>query len=179
LEDLIRAGKVRYIGCSNFPAWQMVEAQWTARANGLNGFVSCQDEYSLIKRESEAHLLPAMRKYGLGLLPYAPLASGLLTGKYRRHASMPAGTRLPTAERLANRFVTERNWSIAVKLGDFAVARGRTTLELAFSWLLAQAPVCSAIAGAAQPDQLAQNVKAGDWKLAAEDLLEIERLRMG
>ena len=177
LDDLIRAGKVRYIGCSNFPAWQMVEAQWTARANGLNAFVSCQDEYSLIAREPEAALLPAMRKYGLGLLPYAPLASGLLTGKYRRNAPMPAGTRLAKDERLATRFLTDRNWSIAEKLGDFAAARGRTMLELAFSWLLAQAPVSSVIAGAAQPEQLEQNVKAGDWKLTADELTEIERLR--
>ena len=178
LDDLIRAGKVRYIGCSNFPAWQVVEAQWTARANGLNAFVSCQDEFSLIHRTPESQLMPAMRKYGLGLLPYAPLASGLLTGKYRRNAPMPAGTRLAKDERLAGRFLTDRNWSIAERLGDFAAARGRTMLELAFSWLLAQAPVSSVIAGATQPEQLAQNVKAGDWHLTAEDLTEIERLRI-
>lgn len=177
LDDLIRQGKVRYIGCSNFPAWQVVEAQWTARHNGLNAFVSCQDEYSLIKREPEAELLPAMRRYGLGLLPYAPLASGLLTGKYRRNAPMPTGTRLAKDERLAGRFLTERNWTIAERLADFAAARGRTMLEFAFSWLLAQTPVASVIAGATRPDQLAQNVKAGDWHLSADDLLEIERLR--
>jgi aryl-alcohol dehydrogenase-like predicted oxidoreductase len=113
MDDLIRQGKVRYIGCSNFPAWQVVEAQWTARANGLNAFVSCQDEYLLLKCDPEPQLLPAMRKYGLGLLPYAPLASGLLTGKYRRDAPKPAGTRLVKDERLAGRFLTERNWSVA------------------------------------------------------------------
>jgi aryl-alcohol dehydrogenase-like predicted oxidoreductase len=177
LDDLIRQGKVRYIGCSNFPAWQVVEAQWTARTNGLNAFISCQDEFSLIHRTPETQLLPAMRKYGLGLLPYAPLASGLLTGKYRRNAPMPAGTRLAKDERLASRFLTERNWSIVEKLGDFAAARGRTMLDLAFSWLLAQAPVSSVIAGAAQPEQLEQNVKAGDWHLTGDELAEIERLR--
>ncbi len=177
LDDLIRQGKVRYIGCSNFPAWQVVEAQWTARASSLNAFVSCQDEYSLINRTPEAQLLPAMRKYGLGLLPYAPLASGLLTGKYRRNAPMPAGTRLAKDERLANRFLTDRNWSIAEKLGDFAAAHGRTMLELAFSWLLAQTPVSSVIAGAARPDQLEQNVTAGNWHLSGDELAEIERLR--
>jgi aryl-alcohol dehydrogenase-like predicted oxidoreductase len=177
LDDLIRQGKVRYIGCSNFPAWQVVEAQWTARANGLNAFVSCQDEYSLINRTPEPQLLPAMRKYGLGLLPYAPLASGLLTGKYRRNAPMPAGTRLAKDERLANRFLTDRNWSVAEQLGDFAASRGRTMLELAFSWLLAQSPVASVIAGAARPEQLEQNVKAGDWHLTADDLAEIGRIR--
>jgi aryl-alcohol dehydrogenase-like predicted oxidoreductase len=177
LDDLVRHGKVRYIGCSNFPAWQVIEAQWTARANGLNAFVSCQDEYSLIKHGPEAELLPAMRKYGLGLLPYAPLASGLLTGKYRRNATMPEGSRLAKDERLANRFLTERNWSIAEGLADFAAARGRTMLELAFSWLLAQPPTASVIAGAAKPEQINQNVKAGDWHLTADDLAEIERLR--
>ena len=176
LDDLVRQGKVRYIGCSNFPAWQVVEAQWTARSNGLNGFVSCQDEYSLINRSVEKDLMPAMRKYGLGLIPYAPLASGLLTGKYRRNMPLPAGTRLANAERLAERFLTERNWRISEQLADFVAARGRSMLELAFSWLLAQAPVSSVIAGASRPDQLEQNVKAGDWRLTAEDLAEIGRI---
>ncbi len=179
LDDLIRQGKVRYIGCSNFPAWQVVEAQWTARSNGLNGFVSCQDEYSLIHRAPEGGLMPAMRKYGLGLIPYAPLASGLLTGKYRRNMPLPAGTRLANTERLAERFLTERNWRISEGLADFVAARGRSMLELAFSWLLAQSPVASVIAGATKPDQLEQNVKAGDWQLSADDLAEIERIRAG
>ncbi|MEA2726605.1 MAG: hypothetical protein QOF70_1080, partial [Acetobacteraceae bacterium] len=134
LDDLVRQGKVRYIGCSNFPAWQMTEAAWTARTNGLNGFVSCQDEFSLIHRAPEAELLPAARKLGFGLLPYFPLASGLLTGKYRRNTALPAGTRLAKTQRLADRYLTERNWEIAEKLADFAEARGRTMLELAFSW---------------------------------------------
>ena len=91
LDDLIHQGKVRYIGCSNFPAWQVMEAQWTAKTCGLNAFVSCQDEYSLVFRKPEAELMPAMRKLGLGLLPFFPLASGLLTGKYRRNVALPAG----------------------------------------------------------------------------------------
>ncbi|MDR3538632.1 MAG: aldo/keto reductase [Acetobacteraceae bacterium] len=176
LDDLVRQGKVRYIGCSNFPAWQMVEAAWTARANGLNAFVSCQDEYSLVFRKQEAELMPAARKYGLGLLPYFPLASGLLTGKYRRNAPLPAGTRLANTQRLADRYLTERNWQISEKLGDWVEARGRTMLELAFSWLLAQSPVASVIAGATKPAQLEQNVKAGDWKLTAEELAEIDAI---
>lgn len=176
LDDLIRQGKVRYIGCSNFPAWQMTEAAWTARSAGLNGFVSCQDEYSLIHREPEAELLPAARKLGFGLLPYFPLASGLLTGKYRRNASLPAGTRLANTQRLADRYLTERNWAIAEKLGDFVEGRGRTMLELAFSWLLAQSPVASVIAGATKPEQLEQNAKAGNWALTAEDVAEINQI---
>ena len=176
LDDLIRQGKVRYIGCSNFPAWQMTEAAWTARASGLNGFVSFQDEYSLVHRAPEKDLLPAARKLGWGLLPYFPLASGLLTGKYRRNVALPEGTRLAKTQRLADRYLTERNWLIAEKLGDFAGSRGRTMLELAFSWLLAQHPVASVIAGATKPDQLEQNVKAGGWRLSAEDLSEIDRI---
>jgi aryl-alcohol dehydrogenase-like predicted oxidoreductase len=176
LDDLIGQGKVRYVGCSNFPAWQMTEAAWTARTAGLNGFVSCQDEYSLIHREPEAELLPAARTLGFGLLPYFPLASGLLTGKYRRNVGLPAGTRLAQTQRLANRYLTERNWAMAEKLGDFVERRGRTMLELAFSWLLAQNPVASVIAGATRPEQLEQNVKAGAWALSAEELAEIDKI---
>jgi aryl-alcohol dehydrogenase-like predicted oxidoreductase len=176
LDDLIRQGKVRYIGCSNFPAWQMTEAAWTARTAGIAGFVSCQDEFSLIHRAPEAELLPAARKLGFGLLPYFPLASGLLTGKYRRNAPLPAGTRLAKTQRLADRYLTERNWEIAEKLGDFAEMRGHTMLELAFSWLLAQSPVASVIAGATQPQQLEQNVKAGGWQMTVDELAEIDRI---
>jgi aryl-alcohol dehydrogenase-like predicted oxidoreductase len=176
LDDLIRQGKVRYIGCSNFPAWQVTEAHWTAKAGGLNPFVSCQDEYSLVFRKPEAELMPAMRKLGLGLLPFFPLASGLLTGKYRRNVALPAGTRLANTQRLADRYLTDRNWQIAERLADFAESCGHTMLELAFSWLLAQRPVASVIAGATLPEQLEQNVKAGEWRLAAEELAEINRI---
>jgi len=180
LDDLIHQGKVRYIGCSNFPAWQVVEAQWTAKANNLHAFVSCQDEYSLLVRQTvEQQLKPAMLKYGMGLLPFFPLASGLLTGKYRRNATLPAGTRLASTQRLADRYLTERNWPIAEKLADFAQQHGHTLLELAFSWLLAQAPVASVIAGATRPEQLEQNVKAGAWKLSPEELAEIDSITAG
>ena len=178
-DDLVRQGKVRYIGCSNFPAWRLTEAHWTARAHGLNRFVSNQDEYSLIFRKPEAELMPAARAAGMGMLPYSPLASGLLTGKYRRNAPLPPGTRLAATQRLAERYLTERNWAIAEKLGDFAAARGKTMLELAFSWLLAQSPVTSVIAGATKPEQLEQNVKAGGWKLSPEELAEIDRITAG
>lgn len=116
LDDLVRQGKVRYIGCSNLPAWQVVEAQCTARAGHLNGFISCQDEYSLLVRGIEKGLIPAANKYGLGLLPYFPLASGLLTGKYRRGAPLPEGARLTKTKNLAGRYMTEANWSILGRL---------------------------------------------------------------
>jgi aryl-alcohol dehydrogenase-like predicted oxidoreductase len=157
----------------------VTEAQWTARSCGLNAFVSCQDEYSLVFRRLEAELMPATRKLGLGLLPFFPLASGLLTGKYRRNVALPAGTRLANTQRLADRYLTERNWEIAERLGDFAASRGHSLLELAFSWLLAQRPVASVIAGATRPEQLEQNVKAGGWTLTAEELEEIDRISGG
>jgi aryl-alcohol dehydrogenase-like predicted oxidoreductase len=180
LDDLVRGGKVRYIGCSNFPAWQVVEAQWTARANNLNAFVSCQDEYSLLVRDVvEPQLRPAMLQYGMGLLPFLPLAGGLLTGKYRRNAPLPSGARLTNSARLADRYLTEHRWQVAEQLGAFCEQRGHTLLELAFSWLLAQSPVASVIAGAMRPEQLEQNVKAGGWRLTAEELAEIDRITGG
>jgi aryl-alcohol dehydrogenase-like predicted oxidoreductase len=176
LGDLVRQGKVRYFGCSNLPAWRMVEAQWTARQLGLNEFVSCQDQYSLLVRDIERDVIPAACAYGMGLLPFFPLASGLLTGKYRRGAPMPAEARLTKSQRIADRTLTEANWAKTEALIGFAESRGRTMLELAFSWLLARQPVASVIAGATRPEQVRQNVSAGGWRLSADDLAEIDRL---
>lgn len=176
LDDLVRQGKVRYIGCSNLVSWQVVEAQWTARQCGLNAFVSCQDEYSLLVRDVERELLPAMRSYGLGLLPYFPLASGLLTGKYKRNAPKPEGARLTTTQRLADRYMTDANWAAIEALEGFAAARDRTMLELAFSWLAGEPAVASVIAGATKPEQLEQNVRAAGWILTADERAEIDRI---
>jgi aryl-alcohol dehydrogenase-like predicted oxidoreductase len=176
LDDLVRQGKVRYIGCSNLPAWQMVEAQWISRQQGLERFIACQDEYSLVRRGLERDLQPAMQKYELGLLPFFPLASGLLTGKYKRGAPPPEGTRFATTQRLADRYGTSANWDIVEGLADFCARRGHGLLELAFSWLLARPTVASVIAGATKPEQLEQNVKAATWKLTAEELSEVDRL---
>ena len=176
LEDLTRAGKIRYYGCSNLPAWQVVEAAWTAKSQNLSGFISCQDEVSLLVRHHETDLMPAMRQYGLGLLPYFPLASGLLTGKYKRNTPMPVDARLTKTQRLADKYLTEKNWAIAEQLDDFATKRGHTILELAFSWLLAQPPISSVIAGATKPEQIQANVQAGNWKLTQEDLAEIDAI---
>jgi aryl-alcohol dehydrogenase-like predicted oxidoreductase len=176
LDDLVRAGKVRYIGCSNLPAWQVVEAEWTARAGGFTPFVSCQDEYSLLVRGIEAELIPAITRYRLGLLPYFPLASGLLTGKYRAGTPLPEGTRLANIERLQHRFLTDANWPRVEKLQAFADARGRSLLELAISWLLARPGVASVIAGATKPEQLIANAAVGGWALTEEEFAEIDRL---
>jgi len=176
LDDLVRQGKVRYIGCSNLSAWQVAEAHWTADVHNLNGFVSCQDEYSLVHRKPDAELIPAMQAYGLGLLPYFPLASGLLTGKYKRNEAKPEGTRLALTQRLADRYMTERNWDIVEKLEGFCAERERSMLELAFSWLAARPCVSSVIAGATKPEQLELNVKAADWKLSAADLAALDKI---
>ncbi len=176
LDDLVRAGKVRYVGCSNFAAWQVADAQWTARGAGLNPFVSCQDELSLLVHRHVSDLLPAMEHFGLGLLPYFPLASGLLTGKYKRNTPLPEGARLTNTQRLADRYLTDANWPIVEKLEDFAVTRGHTLLELAFAWLLARRPVASVIAGATKPEQIQLNVAAASCKLSADDLAAIDAI---
>jgi aryl-alcohol dehydrogenase-like predicted oxidoreductase len=176
LDDLVRQGKVRYVGCSNLAAWQVVEAQWTADTKNLVGFASCQDEYSLLVRDIEKELVPAIQAYRMGLLPFFPLASGLLTGKYRRGAAMPAGARLTNTQRLADRYMTESNWAKVERLTVFAEGRGKSLLDLAFGWLAAKPYVSSVIAGATKPEQVEANVRAVEWALSAEDLTEIDRL---
>jgi aryl-alcohol dehydrogenase-like predicted oxidoreductase len=176
-DDLIRQGKVRYVGCSNLPGWQVADAQWTAKAEGLNAFVSCQDEYSLVVRGIEKELLPAARRFGLGLLPFFPLASGLLTGKYRGGA--PKNARLAHVQRFADKYLTERNMAVAAKLEDWAKARDHSILELAFSWLAAEPLTASVIAGATSAEQVEQNVGMVGWKLSADELKEIDRITQG
>jgi aryl-alcohol dehydrogenase-like predicted oxidoreductase len=176
LEDLIRQGKVRYIGCSNFSAWQMVDAHWSALSHGVSGFVSCQDEYSLLMRGHERDLIPAMRAKGLGLLPYFPLACGMLTGKYRRNAALPGGARITDTQRHQDKYFSDRNWTIVEKLDDYAQARGKALVDLAFAWLAAKEPVASVIAGATSPEQIAANVRATTWTLTATEVGEIDAI---
>mgnify|MGYP005814023165 CR=1 FL=1 len=179
LDDLVRQGKVRYIGNSNFPAWRIAEAEYVARAMNVTRYVSCQDEYSLLVRDIEKDLLPAAQEYKLGLLPFFPLASGLLTGKYQRGATPPEQTRFATTPRLRERYVTPHNEDVVEKLTAFATARGHTMLELAFSWLAQRPQVSSVIAGATRPEQIEQNVKAIAWTLSADDMAEIDRITLG
>lgn len=176
LDDLVRHGKVRYVGCSTLSAWQVVEAHWTATHLRLQRFVACQERYSLLERELDQQLMPVIQSYGLGLVPFSPLANGLLTGKYRRNAPLPAGARLAVTERLAERYLTAENWAMAERLSDFCEARGHSLLELAFSWLLHRPAVASVIAGATTPEQVAANVRAAGWALSREDMDEIDRL---
>jgi len=176
LDDLVRQGKVRYIGNSNFPAWRVAEAEHVARAINVNRFVSCQDEYSLVVRSIEKDILPVAVEYKLGLLPFFPLASGLLTGKYKRGAAAPDDTRFAKAPALKDRYVTPRNEDIVENLSAFVQARGHTMLELAFSWLASRPQAASVIAGATRVEQVEQNVNAIGWALSAEELAEIDRI---
>ena len=173
LDDLVKAGKVREIGCSNFDAAQIDAASHAARGAR---FVSVQNEYSLLHRAPEAGVLEASLRHGLAFLPYFPLASGVLTGKHAKGAR-PSGTRLSDAKsQLAGRFLSDRNLEIAARLQQFASQRGHTLLELAFSWLLARPAVASVIAGATSPEQVADNVRAAQWAPSREDMDEIDRL---
>jgi aryl-alcohol dehydrogenase-like predicted oxidoreductase len=179
LDDLVRQGKVRYIGNSNFPAWRIAEAEHVARAINVSRFISCQDEYSLVVRDIEKDIVPCAQQYNLGLLPFFPLASGLLTGKYRKGEAAPDDTRFGKVPRLRDRYVTPRNEDIVEKLQAFAKARGHNMLELAFSWLAARPQVSSVIAGATRVEQVEQNVKAIDWTLSAEEIAEIDGITKG
>src|SRR6195256_304685 len=176
LDDLVRQGKIRYIGCSTLSAWQVVEAQWVSTHFSLARHVSCQERYSLIDRDLDREVMPVIEAYGLGLIPFSPLANGLLTGKYRRNAPLPAGARLATTPRLAERTLTEANWAIVECLADFCEARGHSLLELALSWLLHRPAVASVIAGATTPAQAEANIRAANWALSREDMDEIDRL---
>jgi aryl-alcohol dehydrogenase-like predicted oxidoreductase len=176
LDDLIAHGKVRYIGCSNMAAWSVVDATWSAEMRGLTHFISAQDEYSLLHRKPEAELIPALRAKGMGLLPYYPLASGLLSGKYVKDAPPSADTRFGKDARTRDRYLTKENWARVEKLDAFAKARGRSLLDLAFSWLGSQDVVGSVIAGATRPEQIAANVAAVGWNLSGEERAEIDKI---
>ncbi|MGA8552222.1 MAG: aldo/keto reductase [Stellaceae bacterium] len=178
LDDLVRQGKVRYLGSSTLPAWQVVEAQWTSKHLGLERFVACQEEYSLLARGLDREMMPALEAYGLGLIPFRPLADGVLTGKYRRGAAPPSGSRLDTMPRAADRYLSEQNWAAIERLEGFAAERGHTLLELALGWLLQRPAVASVIAGATTPEQVEQNARAAGWALSREDMQEIDRLTL-
>ena len=167
---------MRYIGCSNLSAKQITEASDIAQRHGLAPFITCQDEYSLLVRGIERENIPVMKSYGLGLLPYFPLASGLLTGKYRQGAPLPEGSRLAKNPRHAEEFVNERNMSRVTALDAFAKGRGHTLLELAMSWLAGNPMVSSVIAGASRPEQVEQNVAAIGWTLTADERAEVDSI---
>ena len=172
LDDLVRQGKVRYIGCSNFTAWQTCESIWTSRNLGLAEMVSCQPPYNMLDRMVEAEILPFCQEYGVGILPYYPLAEGFLTGKYRRDQAPPKGMRLGEVWR--GDYLSEKNFDVLEGLEKFSEERGHTVLELAFAWLLAKPTVSSVIAGATTPAQIEANAASGDWELSDDEMEELE-----
>jgi aryl-alcohol dehydrogenase-like predicted oxidoreductase len=178
LDGLVRHGKVRHIGCSNLAATELAAAQTTAERLGLTAFISCQNEYSLLARRIEQDLFPVMQRLRLGLLPYFPLASGLLTGKYAPDAPLPQNARLGYSRRHAADFINERNWDKVGKLSAFAARQGYTLLELAFAWLLSKPLTASVIAGASTAEQLEKNVQAAGTTLSSADLYELDAITL-
>lgn len=174
LDDLVRQGKVRYIGCSGFTSTELETALQVSKDQNLPGFVSCQGQYNLLARGVEKELMPALERHGLALIPYAPLANGMLSGKYQAGAPLPANTRL--SNNPSQRYLNDANWQVLEKLRVFCASRSRGLLELAFGWLLAHSVVSSVIAGAMTPEQLQQNVDAAGWKLTAGEMAEIDGL---
>ena len=174
LDALVSAGTVRYIGSSNFAGWEIADAAWTARHRSLTPFISAQNEYSLLERGVEQEVLPACRRFRIGLIPYFPLASGVLTGKYARGKQPGPETRLG---RIGDRSrLTERNLSIVDRLREFTTSRGVGLLDVAIGWLAANPLVSSVIAGAMSPEQIAINVAASEWQPSAEDLDQIDTI---
>jgi aryl-alcohol dehydrogenase-like predicted oxidoreductase len=174
LSDLVREGKVRYIGSSNFTGWQVADAEWTARTRGIERFISAQNEYNLLKRDVEDDLVPALEQYGIGLLPFFPLASGLLTGKYRRGEPPPKGSRIEAWGRES--LLTDQVFDVVEGLEAFAAARGISVLDVAIGGLAAQPAVASVIAGATSRAQVSANVAAGAWQPSLDDLAELDEL---
>ena len=169
LDELVHEGKVRYIGSSNLDSWQIADADWIARTKGLSRFVSAQNHYSLLERDVEKSVVPACQRFGIGILPYFPLANGLLTGKYRRGEAAPEGTRLAG---LPDRLKQE-SFDTIEALEKYAAERGRSLLDVAIGGLAAKPAVASVIAGATKPEQVRANVAAGAWRPTAQDMWDL------
>jgi aryl-alcohol dehydrogenase-like predicted oxidoreductase len=174
LTDLVHEGKVRYIGSSGMTAWRIVDAEWVARTHGSERFTSVQNEYSLLSRGLEADVVPACEEYGIGVVPYSPLANGLLTGKYRRGEPAPAGSRIETWR--MDSALTDEHFDVIERLSDFAAERSITLLDVAIGGLAAQPMVASVIAGATNADQVHANVAAGRWVPTNEDLAILDEI---
>ena len=197
LDDLVRAGKVRYIGCSNFAAWQLCEAAWTSKANNLESFVAVQSQYNLLDRHIESEMVPCCQAYGIGVVPWGPLAAGFLTGRYQRGKPAPAGTRLGSRQpaRPASfsdvtararlfaglalmpgytSLLSDANFDEVERLQKFSADHNHTIGELAIAWLLSHSWVSAVIAGASSPEQVSANVAAASWKLTAEEMDQLD-----
>jgi aryl-alcohol dehydrogenase-like predicted oxidoreductase len=176
LDDLVSQGKVRYIGNSNFTGWQIADADWTAAQDHDIPFVSAQNEFSLLRRAVEHEILPACERFGLGFLPFFPLGSGLLTGKYKRGEAPPEGTRLAAWGARGAQALNDRNFDKVEALESWAAERGHSLLELAFAWLLGHPVVSSVIAGATKPEQVRGNAATADWRLTPDEVSEVGKL---
>jgi aryl-alcohol dehydrogenase-like predicted oxidoreductase len=179
LDELVRTGKVRYVGHSNFTGPQIAEAHRIARDAGFSRFITAQNHYNLLEREIEAEVIPACQRFGLGLLPYFPLASGLLTGKYRRGEPPAPGTRMHTRGPKAAEMLNEHNFDRLDRLWAYAEDHGHSLLELAFAWMIGQPVVSSVIAGATRPEQVRANVAAATWQLTPDEAAEVSQLATG
>jgi aryl-alcohol dehydrogenase-like predicted oxidoreductase len=177
LDDLVRSGKVRYLGNSNFAGWQIADADWTARTAGRTPFISAQNRYSLLHREVEAEVVPACEQFGLGLLPFFPLDSGLLSGKYQRGASAPDGTRL--AQERYQSWLADADWDTIEALTAYGEERGHGLLDVAIAGLAARPAVTSVIAGATTAEQVRANAAAGAWELTPQDVAALDQILNG
>ncbi len=177
LDDLVRAGKVRYIGCSNYFEWEVAEAQLVARHNGWTPFVSAQDFYNMLYREIEKRMMPLCVKYGLGMISYFPLAGGLLSGAYKRNVAPDPGSRGAIRPTFRT-WDTPRNWDVQEKLAAFAASRGWALPQMTVAWLLSRPMMATTIAGADRPEHIAANVKALEVKFTPEDLVELDKLTL-
>ena len=176
LDELVRAGKVLHLASSNVTAPQIADASSVAAARGWAAFSGTQIEWSLLARDVETSIVPAAQQAGLGVVPYFPLASGMLTGKYRRGEAFPEGTRLASSSYFA-KWATDENFAKVDGYAAFAAATGHSVTELAITWLLAQPAVTSVIAGATRPEQIADNVAAANWTLSAREAAEVAEIR--
>jgi len=175
LDELVRQGKIRHIGTSNFSGWQIAEASHTAAKHGSARFIGCQMEWNLLKRHVEDEIVPACRHYDVSIMPFYPIASGLLTGKYTRGRAYPKGSRFADVDYYAQ-VASAGNFAKVEALTDFAEARGHSLLELAMSWLSGREGVSTVLVGASSPDQLERNANAVNWKLTADERSTIDGL---
>lgn len=175
LDDLVRAGKVRYIGASNYMAWQLAEANALAEQHGWTRFISVQNHYHMFERDIEREVLPYCKARNVGILPYFPLAGGFLTGKYRRGEAAPAGSRGESSP-YVQKYMTDANYERVEALESWAKDRGHTMGELAHAWLLAHPEVSSVISGATKIEQIQANAASADWHLSADELTEVNNL---
>ena len=180
LDDLVKSGKVRYIGCSNFAAWQISEAQWTSRVNHLHSFVTMQTRYNLLERQVEQEIVPCCQAHGLGIVPWGPLAGGFLTGKYRKEGPPPPSPKEGMPPKALNtlykKLITDANWEKLAKFEAFAEESGHKVAELAIAWLLSHPWVSTVIIGATKPEQIQENLKGAAWKMTPEEVARVEQI---